>query len=84
MALPGSGKQFVREHTPRHARLLHETLTQFENHPRDWHDFQQWFYQLPLFVDAGRFRVGGATESVLSRLLPPGHGGVQVPSTRMV
>ncbi|MBA4364092.1 MAG: serine/threonine protein phosphatase, partial [Pseudomonas sp.] len=56
-APPGSGKQFVREHTPRHARLLGETLTQFEHHPGDWHDFQQWFYELPLFVDAGRFRV---------------------------
>ena len=32
-APPGSGKQFVREHNPRHARLLHETLTQFEQHP---------------------------------------------------
>lgn len=29
-APPDSGKQFVREHTPRHARLLQETLTQFE------------------------------------------------------
>jgi hypothetical protein len=38
-ALPGSGKQFVREHTPRHARLIDETLTQFEDHPGDWHDF---------------------------------------------
>jgi len=56
-ALPGSGKQFVREHTPRHARLLNETLTQFEGHPADWHDFLQWFYEMPLFVDAGRFRV---------------------------
>jgi hypothetical protein len=56
-ALPGSGKQFVREHTPRHARLLQETLTQFEHHPADWHDFLQWFYDMPLFVDAGRFRV---------------------------
>jgi hypothetical protein len=37
-ALPGSGKQFVREHTPRHARLIDETLTQFQ-HPGDWHDF---------------------------------------------
>jgi len=56
-APPGSGKQFVREHTKRHARLLQETLSQFEDHPGDWHDFQQWFYELPLFVDAGRFRV---------------------------
>ena len=56
-ALPGSGKAFVREHTPRHARLIDETLTQFAQHPGDWHDFIQWFYDLPLFVDAGRFRL---------------------------
>lgn len=53
----GSGKAYVREHTPRHARLIDETLTQFAHHPGDWHDFLGWFYQLPLFVDAGRFRV---------------------------
>lgn len=56
-ALPESGKLFVREHTPRHARLIGETLTQFEQHPADWHDFLQWFYTLPLFIDAERFRV---------------------------
>jgi hypothetical protein len=55
--LPGSGQRYVREHTPRHARLLNETLTQFEQHPGDWHDFLKWFYELPLFVDAQRFRV---------------------------
>src|SRR3546814_5661109 len=43
--------------TPRHARLLNETLTQFEQHPGDWHDFLTWFYELPLFVDTQRFRV---------------------------
>ena len=57
LAPPGSGKQFVREHNPRHARLIQETLTQFEHHPADWHDFLGWFYDMPLFVDAGRFRV---------------------------
>lgn len=56
-ALPESGKQFVREHSPRHGRLIYETLTQFENHPGDWHDFLEWFYELPLFLDAGRFRL---------------------------
>jgi hypothetical protein len=56
-APPGSGKHYVREHTPRHARLIDETLTQFAQHPADWHDFLQWFYEMPLFVDAGRFRV---------------------------
>lgn len=56
-ALPDTGKTYVREHTPRHARLIDETLTQFAHHPGDWHDFLQWFYELPLFVDAGRFRL---------------------------
>ncbi|MGH8438398.1 MAG: metallophosphoesterase [Pseudomonas sp.] len=56
-ALPETGKQFVREHTPRHGRLIYETLTQFEQHPGDWHDFLEWFYELPLFLDAGRFRL---------------------------
>ena len=56
-ALPGSGQNFVREHTPRHARLIDETLTQFAHRPGDWHDFLRWFYEMPLFVDAGRFRL---------------------------
>ncbi|MGB9089126.1 MAG: metallophosphoesterase [Pseudomonas farsensis] len=56
-ALPGSGQNFVREHTPRHARLIDETLTQFAHHPGYWHDFLRWFYEMPLFVDAGRFRL---------------------------
>lgn len=47
---------YVREHNKRHARLQRETLEQFEEHPYDWQDFNQWFLTLPLFVDAGRFR----------------------------
>ncbi|WP_263264581.1 metallophosphoesterase [Pseudomonas sp. RIT-PI-S] len=56
-ALPGSGKAHVREHTPRHLRLIEATLDQVAQHPKDWQDFLGWFYQLPLFVDAGRFRL---------------------------
>lgn len=56
-AAPGSGYQFVREHTPRHARLIRETLEQFEAYPAEWREFLGWFYELPLFIDAGRFRV---------------------------
>jgi hypothetical protein len=52
-----SGKQFVREHTPRHARLLGETLAQFEQYPGEWKAFLDWFYELPLFIDAERFRL---------------------------
>ncbi len=56
-AAPGSTRQFVREHTPRHARLIRETLQQFDAYPAEWQAFLDWFYALPLFIDAGRFRV---------------------------
>ncbi|WP_152224644.1 metallophosphoesterase [Pseudomonas sp. SCB32] len=56
-AAPGSGRQYVREHTPRHARLIKETLDQFEGHPADWRDFLGWFQEMPLFLDAGHFRM---------------------------
>lgn len=53
----GSSRQFVREHNGRHERLLQQTFRQFELHPGDWQDFLAWFQQLPLFIDAGRFRL---------------------------
>ncbi|MBS7662971.1 metallophosphoesterase [Pseudomonas lalucatii] len=56
-APPGSGRQHVREHTPRHARLIKETLEQFDAYPAEWRQFLGWFYELPLFLDAGHFRV---------------------------
>jgi hypothetical protein len=56
-AAPGRTRQFVREHTPRHARLIKETLQQFDAYPAEWQAFLDWFYELPLFIDAGRFRV---------------------------
>ncbi len=55
--LTENGEQrFVREHSARHARLQRETLEQFAEHPYDWQDFNQWFLNLPLFIDAQRFR----------------------------
>ncbi len=56
-APPDSGHHFLREHTPRHERMICETLAQFAAHPREWQDFVDWFAQLPLLLDAGRFRV---------------------------
>ncbi|MEX6502090.1 metallophosphoesterase [Pseudomonas zhanjiangensis] len=56
-AAPGSGRHYVREHTPRHARLINETLEQFVAYPQEWREFLAWFYELPLFIDAGHFRV---------------------------
>lgn len=52
----GEQHGYVREHSARHARLQRETLEQFAGHPHDWHDFTQWFLNLPLFIDAQRFR----------------------------
>lgn len=76
-APPGSGRQFVREHTPRNARLITQSLQQFDAYPQEWREFQRWFYELPLFIDAGHFRVvhacwdGGLIDS-LRALHPDG------------
>lgn len=56
-ALANTGRQFVREHCARNQRLIHETLEQFERYPHDWKDFLGWFHELPLCVDARRFRL---------------------------
>lgn len=56
-APPGSGRHYVREHSARHEHLLRQTFRQFEQHPHDWRDFLSWFQQLPLFIDAERFRL---------------------------
>lgn len=75
-APPESGKQFVREHSLRHSRLMGETLTQFEAYPDEWKEFVDWFYELPLFMDAGRFRVVHACwdASLITPLITM-HGG---------
>ena len=56
-APPGSGRLFVREHIRRHAILLQETHRQFEAYPAEWQAFLDWFQNLPLFIDAGTFRL---------------------------
>lgn len=56
-ARPGSRQTYVREHTERHNRLIRETLEQFEHHDNEWHEFLDWFYDIPLFLDLEEFRV---------------------------
>jgi len=56
-ARPGSGKTWLREHNPRHDRLIRETLEQFDPYPREWNDFLEWFYTIPLFIEEEDFRV---------------------------
>lgn len=55
-ARPGSGKEYLREHNARHDRLIRETLEQFDHYPREWNEFLEWFYTLPLFIEEEHFR----------------------------
>ena len=48
---------YVRPHTARHGRQLQETLQQFDAYADELREFLAWFYELPLFLDAGRFRM---------------------------
>lgn len=57
LARPGSGRRHVREHNERHNRLIRATLEQFEHYDDEWHEFLDWFYELPLFLEMDRFRV---------------------------
>lgn len=56
-APPESGRQFVRDHSPRFTKLLKETLLQFESYPDEWRAFRDWFMELPLYLEAEHFRV---------------------------
>src|SRR5690554_7515315 len=56
-ARPGSGKQFLREHNPRHDRLIKETLEQFDAYPHEWNEFLEWSYIILLFIEDEDFRV---------------------------
>lgn len=54
---PGSETRYLRAHTPRHNRLIAETLDQFAAYPHEWNEFLEWFYTLPLFLEIEHFRV---------------------------
>lgn len=53
----GTGQSHVRAHTPRHNRLIAETLEQFASYPEEWRMFLDWFKTLPLFLEKPGFRV---------------------------
>ncbi len=48
---------FLREHNPRHRRILQETLQQLDPFPDDKNDFLQWILEMPLFLEFEKFRV---------------------------
>ena len=77
LARPGTGKQYLREHTARNHRLIRETLEQFESYRTEWHAFLNWFHQIPLFIEKAQFRVVHACwdEQAISRFkaLSPSH-----------
>lgn len=71
-APPGSGREFVRDRSPRFAGLLQETFQQFEHHAAEWQAFRDWFYELPLYLETERFRAVHACwdADVIARLQP--------------
>ena len=78
-ARPGSGRQYLREHNARHDRLIKETLEQFDHYPREWNEFLEWFYTIPLFIEEQHFRVVHACwDSKLIRQFKEVQGGATI------
>ncbi|MCV6589391.1 MAG: metallophosphoesterase [Marinobacterium sp.] len=48
---------FLRERTPRHYRILKETLEQYENYPRELDALLAWIMEMPLYLEFDHFRV---------------------------
>lgn len=53
----GSGMSYLREHNPRHYRILAETLEQFANYPDEQEMFLQWIREMPVYLEFENFRV---------------------------
>ncbi|WP_447528369.1 metallophosphoesterase [Vreelandella sp. TE19] len=53
----GSGRRWLREHSPRHNRIIADTLEQYRDHTNEWEDTLAWFKTLPLFLEMDSFRV---------------------------
>ncbi|MGM0521717.1 MAG: metallophosphoesterase [Pseudomonadota bacterium] len=53
----GSGKRWLREHTPRHNRIIQDTLEQYRDHTNEWDDTLAWFKTIPLFLELDGIRV---------------------------
>ena len=48
---------YLRERTPRHHRILKETLEQFEAYPEELESLLQWIMEMPLYLEFDHFRV---------------------------
>lgn len=53
----GSGRRYLREHNARNHRLIRDTLEQFDSYRTEWHEFLNWFHDIPLFIEKDHFRI---------------------------
>lgn len=53
----GSGMSYLREHSPRHHRILAETIEQLADYPEERATYQQWIREMPLYLEFEHFRV---------------------------
>lgn len=56
-APPGSNKRWLREHTPRHNRIIEDTLSQYRDYSNEWEDTLAWFKTIPLYLEMDGIRV---------------------------
>jgi len=48
---------YLRERTPRHHRILKETLEQYEDYPQELESLLSWIMEMPLYLEFDHFRV---------------------------
>lgn len=53
----GSHKRWLREHTPRHNRIIQDTLEQYRDYTNEWEDTLAWFKTIPLCLELDGIRV---------------------------
>ncbi|MDQ7730622.1 metallophosphoesterase [Halomonas sp. SpR8] len=53
----GSHKRWLREHTPRHNRIIQDTLAQYRDYTNEWDDTLAWFKTIPLYLEIDGIRV---------------------------
>ncbi|WP_404474217.1 metallophosphoesterase [Vreelandella venusta] len=70
-APPGSNRRWLREHTPRHNRIIEDTLAQYRDYTNEWEDTLAWFKTIPLFLELDGIRVVHACwdDELISQLL---------------
>lgn len=51
------GQGWLRPHSPRHNRIIKETLEQYHDHPAEWDETLAWFMQIPLVLELEGLRV---------------------------